>query len=417
MELKYGAGMIQAELDSARIKGILIPPAGNGLTDLPERFHEVLAKPTAGQSLVDRLLARKPARVAVIVEDKTRKNPEYPIFLSQLITYIQAIYPSEILLIIAYGSHPHHTPAENEQLYGRENLARVTVINHDARDESNLVNLGALSSGNVLMVNKAVAGADFVISFGDITPHGFAGFSGGRKAILPGVSGFTTIERNHTLVSHSGTGLGKLDGNLLHLEMLEAASKAGLDFIINWVRNSAGEIMAMVSGDHRPAFAEGVRRCREINSVKLHERADAVLVSCGGFPKDKSLYHAQRAIIAAVNAVKQGGSIAVFGQFPEGVGDGLYQTWLQKPLPEIMALPPAEIRLGVHSAYLMARNLTWADIILVTDMDAALATALHFRKLALNAVARFLVEKHSPDYQAYIIPNGSQILPEMEGES
>jgi nickel-dependent lactate racemase len=292
-------------------------------------------------------------------------------------------------------------------------LDRVTLINHDARDPDSLVNMGALSTGNVFYLNKNVAMADFVISFGDITPHAFAGFSGGRKAILPGVSGFSTIERNHTLVSHVNTGLGKLAGNLLHQEMIEAADRAPLNFIINFVRNSSGEIVAIVSGEHHQAFLEGANICREINSVMISERSDVVFVSCGGFPKDKCLYHAQRAIIAAVNAVRKGGTIILFGQFPEGVGDELYEIWLQKPLPEILALPPEQIKLGVHSAYLMARNLTWAEVVVFTDLDIDLATRLHYRKLdSLDAILEFIREKHGPSYSAFLIPNGSQMLVE-----
>lgn len=416
MEIKYGGQTVQ--FDTNKIPGLQIltkPAVPGGIKNLKEAFSRALEQPTAGPSLRERLLESRPERLAIIVEDKTRKNPEYPELLDGLIIYIQSVCRCQIFLVVAYGSHLPHTSAENIQLYGQKNLDRVTLIAHDARNPKTLTDLGPLPSGHVLFLNQTVAAADFIISFGDITPHGFAGFSGGRKAILPGVCGFHTIERNHTLVSDPNTRIGKLEGNRLHLEMMEAANQAGLGFIINSVRNPQGEIVALVSGLHQPAFAEGVRICREINGVAIGARAEVVFVSCGGFPKDKSLYHAQRAIIAAVSAVKQGGTIVVFGKFPEGVGDELYETWLPKPLAEILALKPEEIRLGVHSAYLMARNLSWAEIILYTDLNTELAESLHFRKFdSLDRIMEYLNKKHGSNYTSYLIPNGSQILIQYE---
>jgi hypothetical protein len=112
--------------------------------------------------------------------------------------------------------------------------------------------------------------------------------------------------------------------------------------------------------------------------------------------------------------VKKEGTIVVFGQFPEGVGDRFYQEWLGKPLSEILALKPNEIRLGVHSAYLMARNLAWAEIVLFTELDNELATRLHFRKVqSMPMIEQYLENKHGAEYHSFIIPNGSQILIEF----
>lgn len=411
MDIKYGEEVLSFPEESGRILKELRPQGQFKPVDVLESFKHALETPTAGLPLVMRIANEKPHRIAIIVEDKTRKNPEYPLLLDELITFLNKVTNAQIYLVVAYGSHPEHSPEENERIYGSKNLARVTLINHNSREAENLVKIGVLSTGNNLFINRNIAEADLIISFGDITPHAFAGFSGGRKAILPGIAGYESIQQNHTLVYHPKVGLGMLDQNPLHLEMMEAAELARLEFIINFVRNSNGEIVSIVSGDFGKAFFEGVKICKEINSVRISTRADVVYVSCGGFPKDKSLYHAQRGIITAVNAVKQGGTIVVFGKFPEGVGDDFYETWLQKPLTQILSLEPSEIKLGVHSAYLMARNLSHADILLFTELDEALALKLHFRKMvSWNEIQSYIKRKHHSDYSAYVIPNGSQLL-------
>lgn len=414
MELNYGGSQIVFEPDWSKVRGVLIPPAGRDVIDVESGFRKAISHPVTGSSLREMIKDQKPSRIGVIVEDKTRKNPEYPALLDRLLTDIGTVFHGRIFLVVAYGSHPAHSLRESGDIYGLENLARVKLVDHNCRDAGNLVNIGEMSSGNPLFINKVIAEADLVISLGDITPHAFAGFSGGRKAILPGVSGYQTIENNHSLIREPGVGLGLLEGNPIHREMMEAANLAGLDYIINSVRNNTGKIVDFVSGPPEEAFYEGVRICKALNSVKIPERADVVYISCGGFPKDKSLYHAQRSVVAATGAVKKGGTIVVFGQFPEGVGDPIYEEWLPKPLPEILSLKREEIKLGVHSAYFMARNLSHAEILLYTEMDETTAARLHFRKVAsLLEIDRFITEKHGPDYTAYVIPNGSQIMIEI----
>jgi nickel-dependent lactate racemase len=411
MELKYGSKAIDLKLERGKHCSVLASTPVNGLSNPRICFHQAIEKPVAGSPLLERIKIKKPVTIALIVEDKTRKNLEYPVLLADLIDMIHSAVLCRIKLVIGYGSHPKHTVEENHQLYGSENLSRIELIEHDAHDPDQLVKIANLSTGNVLWINQNVANADLIISLGDITPHAFAGFSGGRKSILPGVSGYQTIERNHQYVSDPRAGLGQLEGNPIHHEMMEAARLSKLYFIINSIRNSEGKIIAFVAGDSEESFYEGVRICRETNGVKIPAPADVVYVSCGGHPKDRSLYHAQRAVIAAVSAVKKGGTIVVFGEFSDGVGDRDYEEWLQKPLSELLELKREYIRLGVHSAYLMARNLNHAEILLFTTISEELVARLHFRKVSsLGEIQRYIEGKHGSDHLAYIIPNGSQVL-------
>ena len=149
-------------------------------------FERRSSRPVTGLSLTEMIKDQKPSRIGVIVEDKTRKNPEYPVLLDRLITDIGTVFHGRIFLVVAYGSHPAHFLRESVDLFGRENLARVELVDHNCRDAGNLVKIGEMSSGNPLFINKVVAEADLIISLGDITPHAFAGFSRWAKSDFAG---------------------------------------------------------------------------------------------------------------------------------------------------------------------------------------------------------------------------------------
>lgn len=419
LEIKYGPGSLNFDTDGFKISRILktrdisSPPP-----DPIKAFRDAIESPVGTEPLGEMVSRKKPEQVAIIVEDKTRKNPEYPRMLHELIDGLQSWHPCRIGLIAAYGAHPKHSAEEHRALYGQGNLSRVTLIDHDSRDSAGLASLGALSTGNELWVNRYVSESDFLITFGTIEPHAFAGFTGGRKLILPGVSGIETIRRNHSMVCRGGVGFGNLGGNPIHVEMAEAERKAGVDFIINYVRDAGGGILRIFAGDPVRAYAEGTAFCSEVNAVTLKEEADVVFVSCGGHPKDRSLYHAQRAISSAVLATRKSGSVVVFGEFPDGVGNNIYREWLSKPLDELLSLPEENITIGVHSAYLTARNLNHCEIVLFTGAVFENADKFHLRKISdMKALSEFIRGKHGDDYSAYLIPNGSRVLIRKPGGS
>lgn len=411
MEIRYGSGTLDFDLELFNVMKILSPPEQAGVKDPIAGFKSALAGPIGSRPL-DRLVAeRNPRTASIIVEDRTRKNPEYPEMLACLIDLFSPAAGCRLFLVVAYGAHAPHTRQEHEALYGKENLSRVSLVDHDSRNKEKLVNLGRLSTGSEFWINSSVAASDMIISMGNIEPHAFAGFTAGRKLILPGVSGYETIERNHSMVCCDGVGFGLLDGNPIHREMAEAERVAGVDFIINFVRNPQGEILDVFAGSPAGAYQAGTRFCRQVNSVTVDRPCDVAFVSCGGYPKDKSLYQSQRAITSAVNITKEGGTVVVFGEFPEGVGNKLYGEWLSRPVSVLRNLERDQIGLGVHSAYLTGRNLSRCEILLYSSMDDALARQLHLhKKSSVEDILRHLRERHGNDYLSYLIPNGSQVF-------
>lgn len=414
MKIRYGKDFLNVDLEETFFDKILEPSFAEGIKDPVEAFRQSLENPINSSALSELLKTKQPRTVAVIVEDKTRKNPEYHEFLKIVIDMILSVSNSRIYLIVAYGTHSKHTKVEQEFLYGRDNLAKVTLIDHDSKDINSLKCIGKLSSGSSMMVNRFAAECDFVITFGTVSPHAFAGFTGGRKAILPGISSYDIIRKNHAMVCCDNTNLGILKGNPIHNQMEEAAKLMGVDFSVQVVRNNRDSISGIYAGDIDAAFLKAVDYCRRINSVTLDSLSDVVFVSCGGHPKDKSLYQSQRAITTAVKAVKPGGIVVVFAEFSEGVGNDLYYNWLKKPVQYLLSLKQEDIDLGVHSAYLTARNLGKCTIVLYSDIDTSIAEELHLIKLKdINEIKELISKRYTDQYTAYFIPNGSEVLIEV----
>jgi len=414
MELAYGEGSIKLDLESSYFDKVLVPEnnrGSRGLQDPVKALEESIDEPVDGISLEEKIRAKMPSKISLVVEDKSRRNPEYPEFLSFLINMINKVSRSKIYLVIAYGTHATHSEADNKRLYGEKNLSRVTVIHHDSRNSDELQTIGELASGLELKINKYVAESDFVITLGNVEPHAFAGFTGGRKAVLPGISSYEIIQANHSKVCLENVGPGILVDNPVHKEMSEAAAVCGVDFSIQIVRNNKGMISGIFAGGMESAFNEAVFFCKEINSVEIDSPGDVVFVGCGGYPKDKSLYFSQRAITTAVKAVNPGGLVIVFGHFGEGVGNQLYYEWLKKPLSTLLSLNPEKIELGVHSAYLTALNLNQAELVFWSDMEKSLADELGLKLIKdIDELTAYIDKKFNRGYRAYLIPKGSEII-------
>lgn len=372
----------------------------------------MLSDPAAGKPFNQLLDTIRPEVVSIIVEDRTRKNPEYPEILNGIISRLKERQVSEIFLIIAYGTHKWHTEAENAGLYGQENLDRVTLINHDCHSKADLVAVGTATENDQLYVSKYAIMSDLLLVIGSVKPHAFAGFTGGRKAILPGIAGYKNIRRNHSMVLMDNVSMGCLEGNPINIDMELNANLVKIDFSIQMVKDAEGKLAAIYSGEQKIAFEAAVKLSEELCGIRIREKADVVIAVVGGAPRDRSLYQAQRAITNASMAVKNTGTIFVIGSLADGIGNEIFETWLQKPHEEIFRLERESIDVGIHSAYLMAKNFSrCSNIYLYSSMDAKWAEKYHFHNLSkLEEIHTIAEQKYGTDYSAVLIPNASDIM-------
>jgi len=405
IKVKFGLVYVDVEVEKSCLHRILIPSYYSPLADALFEFKQKI------EPLKSTMRNRNIRTLAVIVEDKTRNNPEYPQFLAELNKLIDQNGRIKKYLVIAYGTHSKHTTAENERAYGYRNLRDMETIDHDCNDNALLRDVGKLSTGSRLSVNKYVAEADFIVTLSSVSPHVFAGYTGGRKIILPGVASYANIRENHSKVILENVGVGILSKNPIHEEMTEAAHLLNVDYSIQLVRNNSGELAGIFADDIDTAFNAACELCNEINSVTINQYSDVTYVSCGGYPSDANLYSAQRAITTAASITRPGGIVVVFGEFPQGMGNEVYERSLHKSLPDLLNLQQNEIDIGVHSAFLTAKNFSRCTIILYTNNAGTSSEFINVHSMYdLQRIKQFINDRCGLEHMAYFIPNGSNII-------
>lgn len=390
------------------------------LDDPLQAVHHSLRHPLGiPNRLRDDIQNSRARDVAIIVNDITRPTP-YRHMLPPLLEEIRAagLPDSAVRFVVATGVHRGNTFAEIQEMFGRDTAARYTFLNHDCDRESDLVYLGTLRHGSELWVNRAVTDADYVIATGVIAPHYFAGFSGGRKAVLPGVSGRATITTNHSHLTDKDAAVGNLNGNPVHQEMMDAARKVGVNFILNVVPDSTGKnIVGVVAGDLEKAWLAGVESCARTCFAPLASEYDVVIASAGGFPKDINLYQAQKAVENAARAVRPGGTIVLAAECPEGLGDSIFEQWMFSASgpADVMARFQREFVVGGHKAYVLARVLAEKDVIIVSTMPTELVRRVFMIPAAnLGEAARLVSQKHGDNYRALIMPHAGLVAPNIQ---
>ena len=330
-------------------------------------IKRALAAPIGTKPLQELILPGK--KIAIITSDLTRPMPTYKVMPPILDALYEAgVHPEDITLVFALGSHRKHTAEEMKKLAGDRAWNEVRCVDSDPAD---CVHMGTTSAGTPVDITRVVAEADYRICLGNIEFHYFAGYSGGAKAIMPGVSTRDAIQSNHSMMVRPEACAGNLDTNPVRIDIEEAGKICGIDFIVNVVLDEHKHILKVVAGDPVLAHREGCRFLDTIYLKELDEPADIVLVSQGGAPKDLNLYQTQKALDNARHAVKEGGVIVLIGSCKEGLGEHVFEEWMtQSPSPAAMIERIGrDFQLGGHKAAAIAMTLEKADIYLVSDLE------------------------------------------------
>jgi len=411
IDLPYGDGIKTICLEERNIRGILELQDLPALDAIEINLLEKLERPLGTPSLQKLLKAKAPVRSLVIIVSDVTREIDYPAVLPTLLEYIHAAGVSReaVRFIIATGTHRPVTDEEIRRHYGAWAAERYPFINHDSR-AADLVFKGDLAGVNPFYLNRMVDEADFIITTGMLNTHYFAGFSGGRKAILPGVSGYETVRRNHAQIQDTACRLAGLDDNPIHAQMDEAAVLAGVDFNLNFVVNQQKRFAEIFTGDIQQSFAAGTGFIRHHYSVFFDGPADVVITTPGGAPKDHTLYHTQKCMNNVQALVKPGGTVVILSKCDEGVGQQTMDDWLSgvARLEDLVNTPPEQITIGGHRAVATAKLLLHAPHVLITDLPREKAEALHFGWAAdWDEALAMLRKKHGDDFRAWVAPNGT----------
>ena len=279
--------------------------------------------------------------------------------------------------------------------------------------------LGRLSSGNELLVNPLLRQHDLVIATGKITPHYLAGFSGGLKALLPGCCGRDCIARNHALIARGAGGPGILEGNPIHAEMVEAAGRMPIGFILNVVPTPDERLAAVVAGHWEQAWLQGVELCRRVWTAQYPGPADCVVASAGGLPLDIDLYQLQRVLNNVAPAVRPGGTVVLVGECPEGVGQAGFGRWMERySVDQILAMPEERITAEAHRAYATAGVMKHCRVAVVSSMDPVKLAKMGFLPFpTVQAALRHVAAECGKGYRCYAAPRANAILLEQSDET
>jgi len=327
-------------------------------------------------------LAEGKSRVLLITSDHTRPVPS-KITLPHILEEIRRGNPSaEIKILIATGMHRAMTQEEINEKFGEELVARESFANHNSFEDENMVFKGILPSGGELWLNALVDWADLVVSEGFIEPHFFAGFSGGRKSILPGIASYKTVLANHCagFIADPYATTGVTAQNPVHRDMLFAAQTVGLSFIFNVVLNPEKRIISAFAGDPAEAHRQGCEFVRDISSVDAAP-TDIVITSNGGYPLDQNIYQAVKGMTAAeaCASTNECGCIIMVAQCIDGHGGkGFYEYFSSLPKHDfaalerdIKAIPMTDTKPDQWQAQILARVLAKHKVIMVADKNVA----------------------------------------------
>ncbi|MDR1241783.1 MAG: nickel-dependent lactate racemase [Deltaproteobacteria bacterium] len=414
-ELAYGKGVLSFDLPPGVTPQVIRPANIKGLPDPLNETRKALQNPTGTPPLLELLRMKKPKNLVLVVNDITRPTPYATLFPPLLEIFAAAgIKDEQITLLIAAGIHDAHTDEQNRQIYGEDIIKRFKIVCHDAGDDASLAYVGRFASGYDFTVNKLALEADFLLSLGVIMPHYFAGYSGGRKSILPGLAGRKTVENNHARMVEIMDHLPPIDENPVSTEMIGAAKQIGLDFILNVVVNDVQEPIMITAGEVEKAWRAGVDVSASLFEVPFDEQADICVTCASGHPRDINAYQAQKALDHADHLTRPGGTIILAMACPAGYGEHVFEEWMRRKWPprKVMDEIKKHFVLGGHKAYGYAKVAAEKEVSMITDMDEELVALLYARKFStVQQAVDAACSKYGPGAKWAYMPEGSLSLP------
>lgn len=379
--------------------------------------EEAMAHPIGSRPLWELAAGKKTC--TIIISDHTRPVPSKDILPPMLAQLRRGNPDIQVTLLVATGFHRPTTTTELEAKLGSEIAGREKIIVHDAFDEESNVEIGILPSGAPLVIDRAAVETDLLISEGFIEPHFFAGFSGGRKSVLPGVCDKTTVLGNHCgeFIASPFARTGILEGNPLHTDMVAAAEMAKLAFIVNVVIDDDKKTVAAFAGDFRKAHEAGVAFLRPYCEVKAVP-GDIVITSNGGAPLDQNIYQSVKGLTAAEASAREGAVLIMCAELADGTGgEGFYTSLRDCESPsahfaQCAATPQNQTIPDQWESQILARILMKHRIIFVSrpEMEVTLREMkLDYAPDLPSALAMAKADR-GEDAEVTVIPNGISVM-------
>ncbi|MDR1641989.1 MAG: nickel-dependent lactate racemase [Clostridiales bacterium] len=409
LEVGFGTGVQAFDVPEANCVGVMHPnKLETGLAGI-EAVKAALVAPLGSKRLSS--IVKPGEKVVIVTSDSTRPMPSKKVLPSVLDELEETANLKDVTVVIALGTHKPHSEEEIRKLVGDESFERVHCVNGDPND---CLRMGVTSSGTPVEITRVVAQADRRVALGNIEFHYFAGYSGGAKAILPGVASRAAIHANHRWMVEDLAAAGRIDDNPVRRDIDEALKFCPLDFIVNVVLDEKKEIVYAISGDPIKAHREGCRFLNSYYAAPLEKRADIVIASQGGAPKDADLAQTQKALENAKHAVRDGGITILVGACGKGLGEKVFQEWMTtSPSPDFMIdRIKRDFQLGGHKAASIALALKKFEIYLVSEMDPGLVRSALLQPFSsVQEALDKAFEKLGKDASVLVMPSAGSTLP------
>ena len=413
LKLRFGEGAMNLDIDENNLLEIIKPNLVVVKVSGIEEVRRAIENPIGSKRLRD--IVRPGEKIVIITSDVTRPMPSkivLPEILREL--FRAGVREEDIKIVFALGSHRKHTEEEKRYLVGDDVYSRVQCIDSDIND---CIRMGITSSGTPVDIFRPVAEADRRICLGNIESHYFAGYSGGAKAIMPGVSTRQAIQANHSKMTMEWSKTGELERNPVRLDIEEAISFVPIDFILNVVLDENKNIIKAVAGHYIKAHREGCKFLDELYKVKISRKADIVIVSAGGYPKDINLYQAQKALDNAKHAVRKGGIIILLASCKEGFGEKVFEKWIMRANSpdDLINEIQRNFELGGHKAAAIAMILKNNDIYLVSNLEEKAVRSIFMEPYSdLQTAFNDALNKLGHDSKVIVMPYGGSTLPDID---
>ena len=416
MELKYGSTTFTIDLPPERLAGV-ITPSPFTTTPPPAEIIE-----TALDLCHDSVSSFRPGEKVVIVTSDITRYTGSEIYLPLLVDRLnrQGIADDDIEILIALGIHRKQSDHEHRKILGKL-FGRLRVTDHECDDPDALTCIGTTTNGIEVSINRKAVEAAHLILTGAIGFHYFAGFSGGRKSVLPGIAGRKACMASHFTVLNQGEGSGKnplavtgnLGGNPVHQAMVEGCAMAKPAFILNTVLAADKRVIAAFAGDWYEAHEAGCRFYHDKFSYPLRAKADLVVASCGGFPKDINLIQAHKSMEYASQSIKDGGVMILLAECRDGFGNGTFFNWFRhKNLVEFEATLRAGYEINGQTAYSLLQKALRFRIILVSQFPVGQVEEMGMiAATSLEEAMGLAVGMLPADWRCYLMPEAGSVLP------
>lgn len=412
--IPYGQSVLPLRVAASRLLGVYAPEE---LSEGAEAgtLRRALEKPVAGEPFSDFMGGT--GKVLIVVNDGTRTTPT-----PRILGLIQPqLARSEPDFLVATGNHRAPTQAERRRIFGDFAADYAHCIHaHDAGNDRDMIPLGRTKAGTEIIINRAVVEADRLLVIGSVEPHYFAGFTGGRKSLIPGVAARETITQNHRNALNVDAQALQLGGNPVHEDLIDAlrAINLGRIFSIQTVQDRERRIIAASTGGIENSFDALIPAAKQAYSVTIPEKAD-VVISVAEHPMDLDLYQAQKAIESGKHALKRNGVLILVSQCPMGLGERTFFDLLStsKEPQAVKERIEAGYVLGYHKAAKIVELATWGEVWALTDLPPDQVRAAHMRPIDdLQGAVEAALAERGDGATLLILREASNLMPLVEGK-